>query len=144
LRKVQGWLKQSDARRGLGVNLRLDVLQSWLSPFPARYMIRALKARFRDQKAEFDVIQQHVKPGDTVCDIGANKGSFTYWLSRWCHEGSVVAFEPQAGLAEYLAKACETFQLHNVKVEAKGVYSRSIHLGRHLIETYWKATSIYW
>jgi FkbM family methyltransferase len=107
------------------VSLRLDGLQSYLSPFSARFMIRAFKARFRDQKVEFDVIQRHVNPGDTVCDIGANKGSFTYWLSRWCKKGSVVAFEPQPGLADYLAKACQTLHLHNVKVEAKGVYSRS-------------------
>lgn len=84
-----------------------------------RLVIRALKARFRDQRVELDFIKRCIRPGDVVCDIGANKGSFTYWLSRW--GGSVVAFEPQPDLARRLA----AMSLSNVTVEAKAVYSHS-------------------
>ena len=42
------------------------------------------EGQFRDQTAEFDVIGRHLRPGEIACDIGANKGSFIYWLSRWC------------------------------------------------------------
>jgi FkbM family methyltransferase len=97
----------------------------WLQPNNARFLVRALKARFRDQKAEFAIIQRHVRSGDIVCDIGANKGSFVLWLSRWCRNGTVVAFEPQPLLAHSLAEMCGRLELSNVKVEAKAVYSGS-------------------
>jgi FkbM family methyltransferase len=97
----------------------------WLRPKNARFLVRALKARFRDQKAEFAIIQRHVRSGDIVCDIGANKGSFVLWLSRWCQNGTVVAFEPQPLLARSLAEICGRLGLSNVKVEARAVYSRS-------------------
>lgn len=91
-----------------------------------RLLIRALKARYRDQKTELDFIKQHVGPNDTVCDIGANKGSFTYWLSGWC--GKVVAFEPQPELANRLVRLCRSLKLSNVTVEPKAVYSLSANL----------------
>jgi len=90
-----------------------------------RFLIRSLKARFRDQKAEFEVIRHQLRPIDTVCDIGANKGSFIYWLSCWCRDGRVIAFEPQPELASRLASNCRVMGLCNVKVEAKAVYSHS-------------------
>jgi FkbM family methyltransferase len=91
----------------------------------ARFLVRGLKARFRDQVAEFDIIRRHVRPGDLVCDVGANKGSFIYWLSRWCRDGRVVAFEPQPHLAHTLDAVCRSMKLDNVRVEAKAVYSHS-------------------
>lgn len=91
----------------------------------ARFLVRGLKARFRDQRCEFDIIRRHVRPGDIVCDIGANKGSFVFWLSRWCRGGRVIAFEPQPHFAARLAAVCRALRLDNVTVEAKAVYSRS-------------------
>jgi len=58
--------------------------QAWLTRESLRFRLRALKARFRDQTAEFAIIRRHLRPGDIACDIGANKGSFIPWLSRWC------------------------------------------------------------
>jgi len=101
------------------------IFQGWFATESIRFLIRALKARFRDQKAEFDVIRQHLWPSDIACDIGANKGSFIYWLSCWCRDGRVIAFEPQWELARRLASFCRTIGLSNVKVEAKAVYSHS-------------------
>jgi FkbM family methyltransferase len=97
----------------------------WLEPNSARFVVRGLKARFRDQKVEFAFIRRHVRSGDIACDIGANKGSFVFWLSRWCRKGTVVAFEPQPPLARSLAAICSRLRLDNVRVEAKAVYSRS-------------------
>ncbi len=99
--------------------------EAWFTRESLRFWVRALKARFRDQKAEFDVIRQHLRPGDIVCDIGANKGGFIYWLSRWVGRGRVVAFEPQPELARGLASVCRAIGLGNVTVEAKAVYSHS-------------------
>ncbi len=92
----------------------------------SRFAIRAWKARFRDHLAEMSVIKRHIKPGDTVCDVGANKGSFVYWLSRWVGtSGRVVAFEAQNDLAGRLDRICKATSLLNVKVEAKAVDATS-------------------
>lgn len=98
---------------------------AWLRSDSVRFVIRGLKARFLDQENEFRLIRKHVRAADLVCDIGANKGSFVFWLSRWCRKGMVVAFEPQPSLANSLAGLCSRLGLDNVKVEAKAAFSRS-------------------
>jgi FkbM family methyltransferase len=103
----------------------VSIAEAWLTTPSLRFRTRALKARFRDARAEFAVIRRHVRPGDIVCDIGANKGSFIYWLSVWVGEGRVVAFEPQPALASALADVCRAVGLGNVAVEAKAVFSRA-------------------
>jgi FkbM family methyltransferase len=90
-----------------------------------RFLLRALKARYRDQSVELNVIKKNIRPNDTVCDIGANKGSYLYWLSRWVPAGRVVAFEPQASLAAYLRTLCDTLGLANVTVEPKAVHAKA-------------------
>ncbi|PDT74116.1 methyltransferase [Bradyrhizobium sp. C9] len=92
---------------------------------PARFIWRALRSRFRDHRGELSAIRRHIRPGDVVCDIGANKGSFLYWLSRWCQHGRVVAFEPQADLAEYLVMMCRNLQLNNTTIEHSAVFSKT-------------------
>lgn len=89
----------------------------------ARFLWRAYKARYRDQKAELAAIRERVTSGDLVCDIGANKGSYLYWMSKWA--GRVVAFEPQPGLVNYLTSACAALKLDNATVEAIGVSDTS-------------------
>lgn len=101
----------------------MSVFEAWFSRESLRFWIRALKARFRDQRAELGVIRRHLRPGDIVCDVGANKGSFIYWLSCWVGRGRVVAFEPQPELARGLAGVCRAIGLGNVTVEPKAVYS---------------------
>lgn len=103
----------------------MSIFKAWFATETIRFRIRALKARFRDQKPEFDMIEQHLQPGDIACDVGANKGSFIYWLSCWCRESRVIAFEPQPELARRLADICRVIRLDNVTVEEKAVYSHS-------------------
>ncbi len=87
----------------------------------ARFLWRAFKARYRDQAAEMSTLQESLGPGDIVCDIGANKGSYLFWLSRWVPAGQVFAFEPQKELADYLRRACLALKLNNVTVDARAV-----------------------
>jgi FkbM family methyltransferase len=119
----------ASAEEGAQVELRrltpVSIFQGWLTSEGTRFGIRALKARFRDQKTEFDIIRRQLRPGDIACDIGANKGSFILWLSRWVGDGRVVAFEPQPDLARSLAEVCRAIGLGNVTVQAKAVYSHS-------------------
>lgn len=91
-----------------------------------RFIWRALRSRFRDHRAELAAFQRHIRPGDIVCDVGANKGSFLFWLSKW--SGRAVAFEPQQDLAAYLSRMCASTGLQNVTVEAKAVYSHATQM----------------
>lgn len=89
----------------------------------ARFLWRAHRARLLDQATELALIRRHTRPGDVACDVGANKGSYLYWMARWARR--VVAFEPQPDLAAYLEKACEALPLRNVTVEPRGVSDHS-------------------
>lgn len=86
-----------------------------------RFLWRAHRARIRDERAELAFLHAHVQPSDLVCDIGANKGAFTYWLAKWASKGKVFAFEPQPRLADYLKQARQAFDWQQVAIEAKAV-----------------------
>ena len=90
-----------------------------------RFLIRAYKARYRDQKLELAEIRKHVRRDDVACDVGAHKGSYLYWLALWCRDGLVIAFEPQPVLADYLKTIAKLFPLRfrNVIIEQKAVSS---------------------
>jgi len=102
----------------------VSIFEAFFSAQSIRFRIRALKALL-NHRAEFAAIWRHLRPGDIACDVGANKGSFIYWLSRRVRTGRVIAFEPQPQLASYLSNICRVTGLGNVTVEAKAVYSHS-------------------
>lgn len=102
----------------------MPYLLPWLSRDSQHFLVRGLKARFLAQRIEFRLIRRHVRTRDTVCDIGANKGSFVFWLSRWCRKGRVVAFEPQPQFAGLLGRLTRDLKLGNVTVEPKAVFSK--------------------
>lgn len=54
----------------------------------------------RDPASEVGLLKILVSPGETVCDIGANRGLFTYWLLKG--GAHVLAFEPNPRLARIL------------------------------------------
>jgi FkbM family methyltransferase len=89
-----------------------------------RFLYRALRARYRDQRAEISSLTAAIRPGETAVDVGAHKGSYLLWLSRAAGPGRVVAFEPQPALADYLRRACRAAGLDNVVVEGAGVSER--------------------
>jgi FkbM family methyltransferase len=86
-----------------------------------RFIYRALKARYRDQRCEIAALVEKLRPSDIAVDVGANKGSYLLWLSRAVYAGRVVAFEPQSQLAEYLTAACAAWGLTNVTISATAV-----------------------
>jgi FkbM family methyltransferase len=90
-----------------------------------RFLWRGLKAYYRDQRCELRALMQGLQPTDIAVDVGANKGSYLWALSRAVPQGRVVAFEPQPGLVEYLRVAVAS--LKNVCIEPLGV---SDHPGR--------------
>jgi len=86
------------------------------------FIYRNLKARFRDQRQEVNALLTHIRPGDTVVDCGANKGSYLWTLSRAAGKnGQVIAFEPQRKLAAYLREMVQSCNLSNVRIEEQGI-----------------------
>jgi FkbM family methyltransferase len=82
-----------------------------------RYCYRAFKARYRDEKSELASALAFIRVGDTVADIGANKGAYLYWLQKAVGgDGKVFAFEPQPSLARYLKSVCAAMRWENVFV----------------------------
>lgn len=82
-----------------------------------RFAYRAWKARLRDQPLEVRVTRALVRRGDLVVDVGANKGTYVYWLrKRVGASGRVLAYEPQPALATYLTLINDAYGWTNVTV----------------------------
>jgi len=91
-----------------------------------RFLYRGLRARFRDERAETGFLIENTRPGDTVIDCGANKGSYLWALSRAVGKsGMVVAFEPQPKLARYLVSQTGCGRFSNVTVVQKALSDRN-------------------
>lgn len=87
-------------------------------------MHRFWRYRLRQDRHELAYVRKHVAHGQTVLDIGANRGAYTYWLSKAVGPtGAVYAFEPQPELAQYVEDSKQAFQLSNVKVINKALSS---------------------
>jgi FkbM family methyltransferase len=73
---------------------RLPVgMQAWLKDQVRAHQIR--RGTFGSPEPEWAMLGQWIKPGDTVLDIGANKGAYTLRMSELAgDDGSVLAFEP--------------------------------------------------
>lgn len=86
-----------------------------------RFIYRGLKAKYRFEVQEIKALEAALKPDDLAIDVGSNKGSYLWSLSKAVPQGMVYAFEPQPIFSEYLTQACLKASLNNVKVEACGV-----------------------
>jgi FkbM family methyltransferase len=90
-----------------------------------KFLYRGVKARYRDQRNELSALTGALQSGDVAVDVGSNKGSYLWALSRAVPNGQVVAFEPQPVLTDYLRRACRAAGLNNVVVEGAGVSTQS-------------------
>ena len=98
-----------------------------------RYRHRAWKARRHNERAEIAAMLDLLRPGDTVLDIGAHKGSYLYWLRQAVGaQGRVLAFEPQPLLAAYLHEVVAAMGWKNVTVENQGISDRHGTLALHI------------
>jgi FkbM family methyltransferase len=67
---------------------------------------------------EMRVLSDHLRPGDTFLDIGANHGSYSLAAARLVGEtGRVLAFEPQPELACLIRRSAELNGLTNIDVK---------------------------
>ena len=74
---------------------------------------------------ELSTIQQFIKKGDVVFDIGANIGAFSVPLAKKVGPtGKVYSFEPQPYIAELLNQNIKSNKLRNVKISRKALGSK--------------------
>jgi len=75
---------------------------------------------------EKDIIEQIVKEGDIVVDIGANLGYFTLILARKVgNKGRVFAFEPDPDMFKLLKKNVKINGYKNVTLIKKATFNKS-------------------
>jgi FkbM family methyltransferase len=91
---------------------------------PARIGL-PLRARIGPRlEPELGLVAQFVRPSSVVVDVGANRGVYTYFMSRAVGQGGrVLAYEPQPDLAAYVQAGMA--RAHNVTV-------RPVALGERL------------
>ena len=83
-----------------------------------RWVFRAWRYRLKVETQEINFMLSHLKPGQTAIDIGAHKGAYTYWMSKYVgKDGKVFAFEPQPKLYNQLNKLLEHSNNYNVNLE---------------------------
>lgn len=99
---------------------QLSVGPATVNVCPAEFMEAALY-RGTYERAEMDIVERLVKPGDTCVDIGANIGLYTLVLAALTGpSGRVIAFEPLPGVADRLFAAVEHLQQVELRRVALG------------------------
>ncbi len=75
---------------------------------------------------ELDLIPLAVREGETVFDIGANYGLYSYHLSRAVgRTGKVVAFEPVPFVSDTFRRVARLLRFQNVELVPKGCSDRT-------------------
>ena len=98
------------------------------SPLKARlsWFYRAWRYRLKVEKPEIRCLLDRIGAGQTLIDIGAHKGAYTYWMRRAVGaNGRVYAFEPQPTLSQRLQALVAPSRYANVTVENLGLSSRA-------------------
>ncbi len=79
---------------------------------------RSARYKYREDRGGIAFIENRVRKGDTVFDIGAHKGAYLNILLRQTgKQGRVFAFEPQRKLYDYLTRISAILSWDNVVVE---------------------------
>ncbi|MEJ8801972.1 FkbM family methyltransferase [Pontibacter sp. H249] len=83
---------------------------------------RFWRYRRRSERESIKFLLNQDMEGATVLDIGANRGIYTYWMSKQVGPtGRVISFEPQPELGGFLKELIRAFGLSNVSVINKGL-----------------------
>lgn len=89
-------------------------------------LYRFWEFRLRAERESIKYLLDQDLKGTTTIDIGANKGVYTYWMSKAVgKQGKVISFEPQPELGVLLNNIKKSFNLKNITVVNKGLSSRA-------------------
>ena len=84
-----------------------------------RLILRGRKTARRTDVEEIAILRSRISTGDTVFDVGANKGGYLACLAKLVGKrGKVFAFEPLPHLAARLKTACAKLKWRQVEVRA--------------------------
>ncbi len=85
---------------------------------------RRWRYEYKSEKPSLAFLQSLDLGGQTLIDVGANRGIYT-WIMSQCAgpKGKVFAFEPQPEMNEHLESLKESFGLDNVVVTGQGLSS---------------------
>lgn len=87
---------------------------------------RIWRYRLASEKDSVAYLLEQDLEGATVLDIGANRGIYTYWMSKKVRKnGRVIAFEPQPELGDFLLDLKASFKLTNVMIQNKGLSDKA-------------------
>ena len=78
-----------------------EVVRKVLPPSAIIHLMAAMN--YRNGEPEIKLLKSLVDPKKNSIDIGANKGVYTYFLSRLSHH--VFAYDPNPELAEFITKS---------------------------------------
>lgn len=82
---------------------------------------RAWRYRLCD-KAEINYLLNVIKKDNTVFDIGAHKGAYTYWMRKAVgNKGNVIVFEPQQNGFLFLKNLQQSLLMKNILIEHAAV-----------------------
>lgn len=89
-----------------------------------RMRYRCWRYRFKSEAPSISFVRHASLEAGTLLDIGANRGIYSFYLSRAAGTtGRVIAFEPQPELKRHLEKMKQSFGLANVEIENVGLSS---------------------
>lgn len=91
--------------------------------------IRTFRYQKKHDIGGMNFIIESLRPGDTAFDVGAHKGAYLN-LMRKCvgKQGTIVGFEPQLILFEYLSSVKKSLHWSNVRVEHLALSDREERL----------------
>lgn len=86
------------------------------------FLHRAYRYRYRSEKFSVQYMLSQLTKGDTVFDIGANRGLYSYWMAKAVgSSGKVYSFEPQPEMQEQLHAMRTRFRLPVIEVVPGGL-----------------------
>ena len=122
----RGWFWEGAAIRTTRGKLHHHVMRLDLSKWPDRsaYFL----GRWYDLETQL-LASDLLGPGDTVIDVGANRGMFTLLASHLVGDaGQVIAFEPNPTCVQILEDELTANNIHNVVVHRFGLGDRGAEL----------------
>jgi FkbM family methyltransferase len=78
------------------------------------YIRRVEKGKYQEKYPELHFLKHFIQPHFYCIDIGANLGYYSYFLSKYAHQGKVWGVEPVPIFAEILKKNCSSLNFTHV------------------------------
>ncbi|PQO43535.1 FkbM family methyltransferase [Blastopirellula marina] len=89
-------------------------------------LARCWRYRLRSEAADIAQLSRFDLQGRTAIDIGANRGIYCYWMSKFVGpEGRVIGFELQPELHDALQGFKRRSSMHNVEVVMQGLSNQN-------------------